>query len=80
MTRKRSATRRGKQSSSSLVGGLLRGVAVEGMGIILFASLLGYPLMTCNQKHVSCLDSEPTVIDTGMHMLLAKVGLVNDRD
>ncbi|WP_146119176.1 hypothetical protein [Blastopirellula marina] len=80
MTRKRSTTRRGKRSSIGLVGGLLRGVAVEGMGIVLFASLLGYPMMTCNQKHVSCLDSEPTVIDTGMHMLLAQVGLVNDRD
>lgn len=80
MTEKRHASRSSKRSGFGTIGGLLRAVALEGLGIAVFASLVGYPLLTQCQSRVSCLDSEPSVIDAGMHTLLAKVGLVHDRD
>lgn len=80
MTKKRHATRSRKRSGLSLVAGLFRAVALEGLGIAVLASLVGYPLLTQCQSRVSCLDAEPSVIDAGMHTLLAKVGLVHDRD
>ncbi len=80
MTKKRRATRSNKRSGFGKVTGLLRAVALEGLGIVVFASLVGYPLLTQCQSRVSCLDTEPSVIDAGMHTLLAKVGLVHDRD
>ncbi|WP_146118845.1 hypothetical protein [Blastopirellula marina] len=80
MTNKRHAARSSKRSGFGTISGLLRAVALEGLGIAVFASLVGYPLMTQCQSRVSCLDTQPSVIDAGMHMLLAKIGLVHDRD
>ncbi|WP_144970006.1 hypothetical protein [Bremerella volcania] len=80
MTRKRHARRSGKQSSAQIGMHLVRAIVLEGMGILLLAGLIGYPILTQTQWRVSCQDCEPSAIDQGLHVLLAKVGLLNEPD
>ncbi|MHC2068608.1 hypothetical protein ACYFX5_14175 [Bremerella sp. T1] len=80
MTRKRNAHRSGKRNSLAAGTHLLRAIVLEGMGILLLAAAIGYPILTQTQWRVSCQDCEPSAIDQGLHVLLAKVGLVNEPD
>lgn len=59
---------------------LMRAVVIEGMGIALLATLVGVPLLGRSQCHVSCLDAEPSAIDSGLQIVLAKIGLIPDID
>lgn len=59
---------------------LIRAVVIEGMGIALLATLVGVPLLGRSQCHVSCLDAEPSAIDSGLQIVLAKIGLIPDID
>jgi len=80
VTRKRHARRRGKATSAHAGIHLLRAIVLEGMGILLLAGLIGYPILTQSRWQVSCQDCEPSAIDQGLHVVLAKVGLLNEPD
>lgn len=80
MTKRRHAQRSGKRSSAQAGMHMVRAIVLEGMGILLLAGLIGYPILTQTQWRVSCQDCEPSAIDQGLHVLLAKVGLLNEPD
>lgn len=80
VTKRRHAQRSGKRSSAQAGMHMVRAIVLEGMGILLLAGLIGYPILTQTQWRVSCQDCEPSAIDQGLHVLLAKVGLLNEPD
>jgi len=80
VTKRRHARRSGKTSSAQAGMHLVRAIVLEGFGILLLAGLIGYPILTQSQWRVSCEDCQPSAIDQGLHVLLAKVGLLNEPD
>ncbi|MBI1249643.1 hypothetical protein GC197_17600 [bacterium] len=80
MTKTRNNRRSGKRNLLGNAVHVLRAVVLEGMGILLLAGAIGYPLLTQNQWRVTSQDTQPSAIDQGMQLLLAKVGLIHSTD
>lgn len=59
---------------------LLRAIIVEGLGLGALALLVGYPLLTSQRWHVSCLDTRPSVVDASLQVVFSKIGLVPKSD
>ena len=59
---------------------LLRAVIVEGLGIGALALLVGYPLLTSQRGHVSCLDTQPSIVDASLQAVFSKIGLISETD
>lgn len=55
---------------------MLRAIVIEGLGIGVLAVLVGYPLLSSQQGHVSCLDAKPSCIDAGLQAVFTKIGLL----